>query len=148
MKKYILRFSTFLTIIIFAGMSVNAQVAINATGIAPVASAMLDVTSTTSGMLVPRMTLVQRNAIASPATGLLIFQTNGNPGFYYYTGAAWLSLWSFSGTNIGFTGSVAVGAAAPVASAMLDVTSTTSGITSPAFCMTTVSPIRISSLFI
>ena len=32
-------------------------------------------------MLIPRMTITQRNAILSPATGLLIYQTNNTPGF-------------------------------------------------------------------
>lgn len=55
----------------------------------PHASAALDVTSTTQGMLVPRMTQSQRDAIASPATGLMIFQTDNTAGFYYYSGTAW-----------------------------------------------------------
>ncbi|MCW3123471.1 MAG: hypothetical protein JWQ38_2963 [Flavipsychrobacter sp.] len=58
------------------------------------ASAMLDVVSTTKGMLVPRMSAVQRAAIASgsPATGLLVYQTDGTPGFYYYNGSTWVIL--------------------------------------------------------
>jgi hypothetical protein len=48
--------------------------------------------STTKGMLTPRMTKTQRDAIASPATGLLIYQTNSTPGFYYFTGTAWTAL--------------------------------------------------------
>ena len=35
------------------------------------------------------MTQTQRNAIAAPAAGLLIYQTNNTPGFYYYSGTAW-----------------------------------------------------------
>ena len=50
---------------------------------------MLDIKSTGSGLLIPRMTENQRNLIANPATGLLIFQTNGIAGFYYFTGATW-----------------------------------------------------------
>ncbi len=53
---------------------------------APATSALFEVKSTTKGVLIPRMTYVQRNAIASPAQGLLIFQTNGTKGFYYYDG--------------------------------------------------------------
>jgi hypothetical protein len=49
-------------------------------------SSMLDVVSTTKGVLVPRMVASQRTAIASPATGLLVFQTDGTPGFYYNAG--------------------------------------------------------------
>jgi hypothetical protein len=54
-------------------------------------SALLAVESTEKGMLIPRMTQVQRNAIASPADGLLVFQTDNDPGFYFRNGtaAAW-----------------------------------------------------------
>jgi hypothetical protein len=45
-------------------------------------------TSTTLGMLAPRMTATQKSAISSPATGLLIYQTDGTTGFYYYTGSS------------------------------------------------------------
>ena len=65
------------------------QVAINADNSAPHASAMLDVKSTTSGALLPRMTSAQRTAIASPAAGLVVYQTNGTIGYYYFDGTAW-----------------------------------------------------------
>lgn len=55
-------------------------------------SAILDVQSTTKGMLIPRMTQAQRNNISSPNSGLLIYQTNNGPGFYYYSGSAWEAL--------------------------------------------------------
>ena len=54
-------------------------------------SAMLDVKSLTKGLLVPRLTSAQRNAISLPATGLLVFDTNENV-FYYYTGSIWSNL--------------------------------------------------------
>lgn len=52
------------------------------------ASAMLDITSTAKGILVPRMTTIQKNAIGSPATGLMIYDTDNNC-FEFYTGAIW-----------------------------------------------------------
>ena len=55
-------------------------------------SAKLDVSATDGGLLIPRMTEVQRDAISSPATGLMIFQTDGTVGFYYYDGAAWTAI--------------------------------------------------------
>ncbi|MEP6465765.1 MAG: tail fiber domain-containing protein [Parafilimonas sp.] len=58
----------------------------------PDASSLLEIKSTKKGLLVSRMTLVQRNAIASPATGLMIFQTNSTPGFYFYNGTAWTAI--------------------------------------------------------
>ena len=53
------------------------------------ASAILDVESSNQGLLVPRMTQAERDLIPSPATGLLIFQTDGAPGFYYYSVNCW-----------------------------------------------------------
>ncbi|MGB4206050.1 MAG: hypothetical protein WBJ84_10595 [Bacteroidales bacterium] len=49
-------------------------------------SAVLDIKSTERGLIIPRMTMIQRNAIVSPATGLLIFQTDEISGFYYNAG--------------------------------------------------------------
>jgi hypothetical protein len=56
------------------------------------ASSVLDMKSTSKGVLVPRMTNAQRTAISSPATGLLVYQTDGTPGFYYYNGSGWTML--------------------------------------------------------
>ena len=70
----------------------NAQVGIGIMTADP--SAQLDVTSTKKGFLAPRMTMVQRDSIAigeTPATGLLIYQTDNTPGFYYYNGSAWVA---------------------------------------------------------
>lgn len=56
----------------------------------PHASAALDVSSTTAGFLVPRMTQTERDAITIPKeTGLLLYQTDNTPGFYYWNGTAW-----------------------------------------------------------
>ncbi|MGI4870785.1 MAG: hypothetical protein ACRYFX_06340 [Janthinobacterium lividum] len=68
----------------------RAQVGVGTT--TPDASAALDVSSTSGGILLPRMTAAQRAAIASPAPGLLVFQTDGTPGFYYYSGSFWVNL--------------------------------------------------------
>ena len=71
----------------------NAQgVAINESGNSANASAMLDVSSTDKGLLIPRLDSVQRTSISDPATGLLVFQTDGTAGFYYYTGSGWIML--------------------------------------------------------
>ncbi|HVX25716.1 MAG TPA: tail fiber domain-containing protein [Parafilimonas sp.] len=59
---------------------------------APNASSLLEIKSTTKGLLIPRMTKIQRNLIASPATGLLVYQTDNAPGFYYYSGVAWIAV--------------------------------------------------------
>ncbi|MBL0339883.1 MAG: hypothetical protein IPP71_02600 [Bacteroidetes bacterium] len=54
----------------------------------PDASALLDLTSTSKGLLIPRMTTAQRVAIATPATGLLVFDSTLNE-FWFYDGTAW-----------------------------------------------------------
>ena len=83
------------------------NIAINTTGTVADASAMLDVTSTTKGVLIPRMTTVQRTAIVSPATGLLVYD-NTLSAFYYFDGSVWKPLinnstgWSTTG-NAGTT---------------------------------------------
>jgi hypothetical protein len=56
------------------------------------ASARLQVDSTTQGFLPPRMTSTQRDAIASPATGLVVYQTDGVEGLYVRTSTAWRAL--------------------------------------------------------
>jgi hypothetical protein len=53
-------------------------------------SALLEVKSTTRGFLPPRMTKAQRDAIASPANGLIIYQTDNTAGIRFYEGGAWV----------------------------------------------------------
>lgn len=52
----------------------------------PNSKSLLEVKSTTKGVLLPRMTQAQRNAIASPPEGLIIYQTDNTKGLYYYEG--------------------------------------------------------------
>ena len=89
------------SIIFIAFIAINvtafAQVGINTN--TPEASAALDVTSTEGGILIPRLTETQRDAITSPATGLMIFQTDQMTGFYFFDGAAWAQLEGPAGTN-------------------------------------------------
>jgi len=70
------------------------------------ASSVLDVKSVLKGFLAPRMTQVQRVAIATPADGLLVYQTDATKGFYYYNGTttAWVQLTGSAGTNWSLTG--------------------------------------------
>lgn len=86
MKKLIILF--FLT----AGFGAWSQVAINTDGSSPDNSALLDIKSTDKGLLIPRLDSTQRVAIASPATGLLVYQNDGADGFYFYNGTNWVSL--------------------------------------------------------
>ncbi len=69
----------------------NAQVGVGTTS--PDASAILDINSTSQGILIPRTTTVQRNAIVSPAQGLLVFDADLG-SFYYYYDSAWVEVGS------------------------------------------------------
>ena len=62
----------------------------------PSASALLDMNSTTKGFLMPRMTTAQRSAIASPALGLSVFDTDTKT-IWAYDGTAWKNLYSNGG---------------------------------------------------
>lgn len=64
----------------------NSNVGIGTT--APSSKAILDLTSTTKGLLLPRMTTTQRDAITSPDAGLIIYNTTSNK-LNFYNGSAW-----------------------------------------------------------
>ncbi|MCI5057301.1 MAG: hypothetical protein MRY83_14395 [Flavobacteriales bacterium] len=85
--------------LLFHIASLGQSVGINSDGSSPDASSILDISSTTSGVLVPRMTLSQRNSISNPAEGLLIYQSDGNDGFYYYDGTLWQAIISNKSTD-------------------------------------------------
>lgn len=81
------------TILLFLIITnLTAQVGINNSN--PHESVALDITSTTGGLLIPRMTQTQRDAIIPAATGLMIYQTDGTVGFYYYNGSSWEGYYS------------------------------------------------------
>ena len=65
----------------------------------PNSSALLDVSSTDKGLLIPRMTAAQRIAIASPAKGLLVYQTQAPEGFYYNNGTGASPSWIMLGAT-------------------------------------------------
>lgn len=85
-------------LLLLAGTAIQAQVGIGTT--TPEASAAVDITAADKGLLVPRLTAAQRAAIASPATGLLVIQTDGVSGFYYNAGTPsspnWLNLSTYT----------------------------------------------------
>jgi len=78
--------------ILFAAGTTNAQVGI---GIAnPNASAQLDVSSTSKGLLPPRMTQAQRDAITNPVAGLMIWCKNCGPSgeIQVFNGITWTNM--------------------------------------------------------
>lgn len=119
MKKVILPIILF----VLHTQYINAQnVAINSTGAAPAASAMLDIASTNSGLLVPRVALTAANVagpVVSPATSLLVYNTATAgtipnavvPGFYYWDGTKWMSFGGSGGKDWSLTGNAGTAAA-------------------------------------
>ena len=77
-------------LIAISSINLSAQVGIGVETAKINASAQLEVSSTTKGFLAPRMTSVQKEAIINPASGLLIYQTDGTSGFYHYNGTTWV----------------------------------------------------------
>lgn len=121
MKKIIFSLMTVLLIL----TKLTAQsVSINNDGSTPHPSAILDVQSNAKGMLIPRMTSAERNAIAAPAEGLLVFD-NETTSFWFYKAAGWTELvtgggattnfWNTDGTHIfnNNTGNVGIGTNSP-----------------------------------
>ena len=80
----------YFSILLLLTLTLNAQVGIGTE--TPNASSLLELSSTSKGLLVPRMTEAQKNAISSPAQGLLIYQTDGTIGFYNHDGSNWSPL--------------------------------------------------------
>jgi hypothetical protein len=83
-----------LAFLVLITVNTHAQVAIGTP--TPDVSAQLDIASITKGLLMPRMTAAQRIAIVTPATGLLVYQTDVTAGIYVFSGGVW--------TIIGVTG--------------------------------------------
>jgi len=82
-----------------AGNDLSERMRLNSLGnlgvgtTAPNASAILDVQSTTKGVRMPNMTTTQKNAIASPAAGLMVFDTT-LAKLCVYSGSAWQTITS------------------------------------------------------
>ena len=84
------QFFTFLAVVLLTATA-YAQVGVGTT--TPDTSAALDITSTTKGLLIPRMTNAQRQAISNPAAGLQVFVTDLDGGsFMFYDGTEWGTL--------------------------------------------------------
>jgi len=84
--KYLLSTAAFL---ISIQLAIAQGVAINTDDSDPDTSAILDVKSTAQGVLFPRMSIAQRDAISTPVEGLMIYQTDNTPGLRIYDGTSW-----------------------------------------------------------
>ena len=92
-----------LILLILTGYHIHAQnVGINT--ISPDTSAMLDVYATNKGFLMPRLTTSQMNAIAIPASGLIVYNTDSS-AICIYTGSAWKKIAAGSSSSNYFTAS-------------------------------------------
>ncbi|MCR5890018.1 tail fiber domain-containing protein [Hymenobacter sp. J193] len=85
-----------------ASLAQTGGVRIGSAGL-PATAAALDINATGKGLLIPRMDSTTRARITSPPTGLMVFQTDGRQGFWYYAGVAWLFIpdKARSGDNLG-----------------------------------------------
>ena len=98
--------------LLFIGMAAQAQMAITNDGTDAHPSAMLHIKSTTRGLLMPRLTSTQRNAIAAPANGLMVYDTDLGATFFFRQGTGWVQMitnassttnaWSTTG-NVGLS---------------------------------------------
>jgi hypothetical protein len=94
MKKVLLLIAVTINMTAFA-----QSIAINTDGTNPDSSAILDIKSTAKGLLIPRLTKAQRDAITNPAYGLIIYQTDNTPGLYSFNATGG---WAFiGGDNFG-----------------------------------------------
>ncbi len=105
--------------LIFLSQFSFSQVAINNDGTDPYISAILDLKSTTKGILIPRMTANERDNISPVTEGLTVFITDDN-NYYYYDGNKWISMkndndWLINGDHIynGNSGFVGIGIDSP-----------------------------------
>jgi len=72
-----MRFFTFCTAILISSIAIQAQTPTN-----------VRFELTNNGLLIPRYTEIQKNAIAAPEAGLIIYQTTAPKGLYYFDGTS------------------------------------------------------------
>jgi len=80
----------------FLFLNMQAQTGVGIT--TPENTAALEIKSDKKGLLIPRMTLEQRDSISTPTTSLLIYQTDNTPSFYYYDSTKWVRIMNIYST--------------------------------------------------
>lgn len=115
-----------------------SQVGIGTT--TPDASSALEIESTSRGLLIPRMTEAQRLAITTPANGLLVYETDATPGFWYFDGTNWANFgsdidWALTGTDMynANTGNIGIGTSTPTNLLHIEGTSTSATVLDDSF---------------
>src|SRR6478736_3832368 len=112
MKQFYFRFRLsrairFFLVIVLLSSIFNSEASAQNVGIgttSPNASAQLDITSNSKGLLIPRLTTTQRGAIVSPAKGLIVYDSTSQV-IFYYDGAVWQGVsnsgnaWSLNGNS-------------------------------------------------
>jgi trimeric autotransporter adhesin len=99
----------FILLSLFIVNCFSQGISINTSGISADASAMLDINSSSKGLLIPRVSLASTtdvSAVPSPAVSLLVYNTNGSmsgggAGYWYWNGSQWTSLTGTQGTVSG-----------------------------------------------
>lgn len=115
--NFLLKVLTIVISVLYFSLTLSGQVSINDDGSPPDPDAMLEVKSIEKGLLIPRITLANRPA--SPPAGMMIYQSTGTTGFYYYDGTDWIlvgdaanDFWlPISGGDIRFPNQIALGEA-------------------------------------
>jgi len=127
-----------ISFIFFSSLASYTQsVSINNDGTSPNASSMLDVKSTTKGLLIPRMSSAERTGISNPAVGLLVYD-NQTQSFWFFKTAGWTEIvtggsatnfWNTDGSNIynNNTANVGIGTANPTVKLTLQTPINTAG---------------------
>ena len=130
MKHYLV----ILTLLLAATVT-QAQVGIGTAS--PDSTAILDITASAKGLIVPRMTTAERDAsIKSPTAGLLIYNTDSNALQLSNSSSLWVNLSTGTTASVNAnaatsTAGIGVGTTSPNANAILDITSTTKGVLLP-----------------
>ena len=86
-----IRFGAFIIFMIMSYATISQNVSINNDGSLPDNSAILDIKSTYSGLLIPRMMTSDRTSIGSPAIGLIVFDIDTN-SFWFWAGPSWIEI--------------------------------------------------------
>jgi hypothetical protein len=121
-----------IVLVIFYAIQMNAQ-NVGIGTLTPNNSALLDLQSTSKGLLLPRMTSAQRTSILSPSFGLMVYDTN-TLSIWYYNGTAWSNLATGgAGLTLPYSGTANVSTPAfSITNNGTAIEATTTGTTSPA----------------